>query len=160
MSTQEVLEAYDAFASKMFSKANKNKFNITERYGALALEQTVQQLVEDQSKGRPLMRDSRPNHAKGRAFVCTMPLQDRNTTVRLGTGSCKAELVQARAAKEIGKQIVSLLKVMKEFTTDTRRHHEQMELKFKDFPGMYFRFDVEGCIWSETPSQFHLSPSS
>ncbi|ROW01599.1 hypothetical protein VSDG_02235 [Cytospora chrysosperma] len=222
MSTEEALEAYDSFASKIFSKANKNKFNLTERYGAVALEQTVQQLVEDQSKGRPLMRDSRPNHAKGRAFVCTMPLQDRNTTVRLrtydvegdrfpkckvyeaarattaastyfkpmilkdnqgmeqefvdaalgrnnpinvlpeeaislfgtqrrlgcvvslGTGSRKAELVQARAVREMGKQIVSLLKVMKEFTTDTRRDHEQMEMKFNNFPGVYFRFDVEG----------------
>lgn len=228
MSTEDALKAYDSFASKIFSKANKNKFNLTERYGAVALEQAVQELVEDQSKGRPFMRDSRPSHAKGRAFVCTMPLQDRNTTVRLrtykvegdrflkckvyeaarattaastyfkpmvlkndqgkeeefvdaalgrnnpitvlteeaislfgtqrrlgcvvslGTGSRKAELVQARAVREMGKQIVSLLKVMKEFTTDTRRDHEQMELKFKDFPGVYFRFDVEGYVCSDT----------
>ncbi|KAK7737416.1 hypothetical protein SLS53_006489 [Cytospora paraplurivora] len=222
MSTTEALSAYDNFASKIFSKNNKNTLNITERYGAEALELTVKQLVEDQGKGVQ-MRDSRPKHAKGRAFVCTMPLQDRNTTVRLrtyevegdrfpdckiyeaarattaastyfkpmtlkddrgnegefvdaalgrnnpitvlteeaiklfgtqrrlgcmvslGTGSRRAELMQARARRETGKQFLSLLKVMKESTTDTQRDHSQMVLKFKNFPGIYFRFDVKGA---------------
>lgn len=222
MSTEQALDAYDAFASEIFSKKNKNRFNPTEKYRAKALEESVQRLVQDHGKGA-LLRDSRPHYAKGRAFICTMPLQDRNTTVRLrtydvnhdkysncliyeaarattaasmyfrpmtlkddqgkegkfadaalgrnnpitllpeeaislygtrrrlgcvvslGTGSRKAELVQAgKGIMEKGKQIMSVLKVMKEISTDTQRDHENMVNMFKDFPGVYFRFDVDG----------------
>ncbi|KAK7741389.1 hypothetical protein SLS63_000943 [Diaporthe eres] len=65
--------------------------------------------------------------------------------VSLGTGSRKAELVQAgKGIMEKGKQIMSVLKVMKEISTDTQRDHENMVNMFKDFPGVYFRFDVDG----------------
>lgn len=222
MSTEEALDAYDAFASEIFSKKNKNRFNPTEKYRAKALEKSVQKLVQDYGKGT-LMRDSRPYHAKGRTFICTMPLQDRKTTVRLrtydvnhdkysncliyeaarattaattffrpmtlkddqgneqkfadaalgrnnpitllpeeaislygtrrrlgcvvslGTGSRTAELMQAgKGILAKCKEIASLFKVMKEITTDTQRDHENMVKMFKDFPGVYFRFDVDG----------------
>jgi patatin-like phospholipase/acyl hydrolase len=222
MSTEQALAAYDAFASDIFSKKNRNRFNPTEKYRAEALEKSVRKLVKDQRKGR-LMRDSRPHYAKGRAFICTMPLEDRNTTVRLrsydvnddkysncliyqaarattaastffrpmtlrddegneqkfvdaalgrnnpitllpeeaislygtrrrlgcvvslGTGSRKAELIEPRKGiREKVKQIKSVLKVVKEISTDTRRDHENMDKMFKHFPGVYFRFDVDG----------------
>lgn len=201
------------------------------KYGAETLELTVKQLVEERRKGTQ-MRDPRPDRASGRAFVCTMPLQDRNTTVRLRTyevdgdrfpdckiyeaarattaastffkpmilkddqgnegefvdptlgrnnpvivlteeamtlfgpqrrlgcvvslktGSRTTELKQARAWIESLKQAASLLKVVKEVTTDTQRDHVQMASKFKNFPHVYFRFDVEGYVCSISSSSF------
>ncbi|KAF3762534.1 hypothetical protein M406DRAFT_352811 [Cryphonectria parasitica EP155] len=218
MSTEEALSAYDKFAQEIFSKKNRNMLNPAEKYGAVALEQTVQKLVHDCQKG-PSMRDCRPYTAKGRAFVCTMPQHDRNATVRLrtydvegdkfskcqiyqaarattaastffkpmpiqndqgvvtnfvdaalgrnnpvgilleeagslfgtrrrlgcvvslGTGSRKTELAKGKSK---AKQLVSLLSVLKEISTDTQRDHERMLSMLKDFPDTYFRLNVDG----------------
>lgn len=81
MSTEEALTAYDSFASDIFSKRRKS---LVEKYRAKSLERTVKKLVRDQGKGFS-MRDGRPEEAKGRAFVCTMPEQRHREMVRLRT---------------------------------------------------------------------------
>lgn len=81
MGTQEALEAYDSFASDIFSKRRPS---ITEKYKAKALEETVKKLVREQGKGS-VMRNRRPAQEKGHAFVCTMPEQRHKETVRLRT---------------------------------------------------------------------------
>ncbi|KAJ0121219.1 hypothetical protein J7T55_008382 [Diaporthe amygdali] len=81
MGTQEALEAYDNFASAIFSK---RRLSITEKYKAKALEKTVKKLVREQGKGS-VMRNRRPTQEKGHAFVCTMPAQRHKETVCLRT---------------------------------------------------------------------------
>lgn len=81
MGTQEALEAYDSFASEIFSKRRRS---LTEKYKAKALEETVKKLVRAQGKGS-VMRNRRPGQEKGHAFVCTMPAQRHKDMVCLRT---------------------------------------------------------------------------
>ncbi|KAI7780329.1 hypothetical protein LA080_016177 [Diaporthe eres] len=81
MGTKEALEAYDNFASEIFSKRRRS---LTEKYQAKALEETVKKLVRAQEKGS-VMRTRRPGQEKGHAFVCTMPAQRHKEMVCLRT---------------------------------------------------------------------------
>lgn len=81
MGTREALDAYDSFASEIFSKRRRS---LTEKYKAKALEETVKKLVRAQEKGS-VMRNRRRGQEKGHAFVCTMPAQRHKEMVCLRT---------------------------------------------------------------------------
>ena len=72
MSTQEALDAYDTFSSRIFSKRNRKKtpdHGLTQMYKATKLEKTVKELVAQHSDGVK-MADSRQLNERGRSFVC------------------------------------------------------------------------------------------
>lgn len=90
MGTKEALEAYDSFASEIFSKRRRS---LTEKYQAKALEETVKKLVRAQGKGS-VMRNRRPDQEKGHAFVCTMPAQRHKEMVCLRTYDVEGTSIQ------------------------------------------------------------------
>jgi hypothetical protein len=73
MSTQEALQEYDNCAAKIFSKENKKKWSISERFQATALQKAVEGLVEKRGMGERMWDPTAPE--KGKAIVCVMPSQ-------------------------------------------------------------------------------------
>ncbi len=78
MSTKEALEEYDKCSAKIFERANRKAWSISERYRATALQEVVQEIVKERGMGE-LMRD--PDcPKKGKVVVCVMPADDISKT--------------------------------------------------------------------------------
>lgn len=71
MSTEEALREYDECAEQIFSKQNKKKWNLSQKFRATPLKTVIEQIVEKRGLGE-LMRDPTCPE-KGKAFVCVMP---------------------------------------------------------------------------------------
>ncbi|KAK4170205.1 putative calcium-independent phospholipase A2-gamma [Cladorrhinum sp. PSN259] len=77
MSTTEALHEYDQCAASIFSKDNKKRSNLSERYKATALRKVVEGLVKKRGLGETMLDPANPK--KGKVFVCVMPCNDIKT---------------------------------------------------------------------------------
>ncbi|EAQ92675.1 hypothetical protein CHGG_00910 [Chaetomium globosum CBS 148.51] len=71
MSTREALDEYDNCAAKIFSKSNRKKWSVSERFRATALQEAVEGIVKARGLGETMWDPERPD--KGKAIVCVMP---------------------------------------------------------------------------------------
>jgi hypothetical protein len=125
MGTQEALDAYDSFASDIFSKRRKS---LTEKYKASALEDTVKTLVRAQDKGT-VMRNQRSDQEKGHAFVCTMPAQRHKEMVCLRTYNVQGDRYPNCLIYEAARATTAATTYFKPITI---RDEEGKEDKFVD----------------------------
>jgi hypothetical protein len=71
MSTNEALQEYDNCAAKIFSRENRKKWSLSDKFQATALQEAVQDIVKERGLGEH-MRDPE-SRSKGKAIVCVMP---------------------------------------------------------------------------------------
>lgn len=71
MSTQEALEAYDECATKIFSKQNRKRSSLSDKFKAVALQKAIEEIVEKRGLGEDMRHPGGTD--KGKVFVCAMP---------------------------------------------------------------------------------------
>lgn len=70
MSTREALDEYDNCAAKIFSKDNRKRWSLSERFRATALQEAVEGIVKARGLGERMWDPQCPD--KGKAIVCVM----------------------------------------------------------------------------------------
>ncbi|KAK4230672.1 hypothetical protein QBC38DRAFT_468512 [Podospora fimiseda] len=71
MSTEEALREYEECAEKIFSKENKKRWNLSDKFRATALQEVIEGIVKDRQVGESMYDPTGP--AKGKVLVCVMP---------------------------------------------------------------------------------------
>ncbi|KAK4188534.1 hypothetical protein QBC35DRAFT_193056 [Podospora australis] len=71
MSTAEALKEYDECAEKIFSKRNKKRWTVTEKFRGTGMQKVIEEIVKKRGLGEMMKESDDPQ--KGLAFVCVMP---------------------------------------------------------------------------------------
>jgi hypothetical protein len=74
MSTKEALQEYDNCAAKIFSRKNRKKWSLSDKFQATALQEVVQGIVKKRGLGEYMRDPEFPR--KGKSLVCVMPSGD------------------------------------------------------------------------------------
>lgn len=78
MSTREAIQEYDNCSSKIFSKANKKSWSVTERFRATALQEVVEEVVKKRGRGERMWDTE--YQEKGKVVVCVLRAADIQDT--------------------------------------------------------------------------------
>ena len=129
MSTEQALDAYDAFASEIFSKKNKNRFNPTEKYRAKALEKSQNQ--RQHQRNTQLSQSQNHDHSKPGTVPPTNSSknnvpngqdQGRNTPVGMVSSTRVTSLIHL--VSQQSERIQDLEKVLEESRVTMNRWRE------------------------------------